>query len=301
MNWQLGLVLVLTLSPFQQPTRPAAPDTEVFLVPLTISGERFELGTPANISNSPGYDNQPFFTADSSAILFTSARKNGQTDIYRYEVTSKRTVQITDTSESEYSPTITPAGRLSVIRVEADGTQRLWTFTQDGADPKLLVPTLKPVGYHAWAGSNLLVLYILGAAGSNDPATLQIADVTAGTARKVATDVGRSVVAIPGGQRVSFIQRTASGTSTSLTVEELDPVTGGIQPLTLAPDGLAEAYCAWTRDGVLAIVKDDHLYTWRRGQSGWHDAANLTQLGLHGVTRLAFSPDGKWLALVATP
>jgi len=300
MNWQLGLVLVLTLSPFEQPTRPAAPDTEVFLVPLTISGERFELGTPANISNSPGYDNQPIFTADSSAILFTSARKNGQTDIYRYEVTSKRTVQITDTSESEYSPTITPAGRLSVIRVEADGTQRLWSFTQDGTDPKLLVPTLKPVGYHAWAGSNLLVLYILGA-GSNDPATLQIADVTAGTARKVATDVGRSVVPIPGGQRVSFIQRAASGTSTSLTVEELDPVTGGIQPLTPAPDGLAEAYCAWTRDGVLAIVKDDHLYIWRRGQSGWHDAANLAQLGLHGVTRLAFSPDGKWLALVATP
>ena len=105
----------------------------------------------------------------------------------------------------------------------------------------------------------------------------------------------------PRRRRVSFIQRTASGTSTSLTVEELDPFTGDIQPLTLAPDGLAEAYCAWTRDGVLAIVKDDHLYIWRRGQSGWHDAANLTQLGLHGVTRLAFSPDGKWLALVATP
>jgi WD40 repeat protein len=300
MLWQPALI-VLTIHAFQQPARPAAPDTEIFLLPLRIEGDRVELGTATNISNSPGYDNQPSFTPDGSAILFTSARKNGQTDIYRYDLASKRTVQITDTPESEYSPTIAPDGRLSVIRVEADGTQRLWTFTADGADPRVLLASIKPVGYHAWAGGRTLVLYVLGAAGSTDPSTLQIADVTAGTAKVVAHDVGRSVLSIPGGEHVSFIQRQSTGPTTSLTFKELDPAMGDIQTLTSAPAGSTEAYGAWTRDGVLATVKDDHLYLWRRGQSGWRDFSDLIQLGLHGVTRLAISPDTKWLAVVGTP
>ena len=125
--------------------------------------------------------------------------------------------------------------------------------------------------------------------------------MTAGTAKVVAHDVGRSVLSIPGGEHVSFIQRQSTGPTTSLTFKELDPAMGDIQTLTSAPAGSTEAYCAWTRDGVLATVKDDHLYLWRRGQSGWRDVSDLIQLGLHGVTRLAISPDTKWLAVVGTP
>ena len=39
-----------------------------------------------NISNSPGYDNQPSFLPDSSAVLFSSNRDGKQTDIYRYDI-----------------------------------------------------------------------------------------------------------------------------------------------------------------------------------------------------------------------
>ena len=41
-----------------------------------------------NITRSPGYDNQPSFTPDGAAILFTSNRGGTQTDIYRYDVGS---------------------------------------------------------------------------------------------------------------------------------------------------------------------------------------------------------------------
>ena len=35
-------------------------------------------------------------------------------------------------------------------RVEADGTQRLWKVGELGEGPTLVLPGVKPAGYHAW-------------------------------------------------------------------------------------------------------------------------------------------------------
>jgi hypothetical protein len=154
-------------APPQPPPAPAVqapPDTEIYLAPMkTANGA---IGPAVDITNNPGYDNQPFFTPDGKAILFTSVRGSGtQTDIYKYDIAAKMIAQVTNTPESEYSPTITPAGKLSVIRVELDAgkTQRLWQFTADGRDPQPVLETIKPVGYHAWADHQTLALFVLGA------------------------------------------------------------------------------------------------------------------------------------------
>ena len=138
----------------------APPDTEIYLASLTTTGDTLTIGTPVNISNSPGYDNQPSFTPDGKSVLFTSVRGTRKPDpansaatgseIYRYDIASQRLTQLTDTPESEYSPTVTPDGQhFSTIRVEADGTQRLWRFAIDGKNPELVLADVKPVGYHA--------------------------------------------------------------------------------------------------------------------------------------------------------
>jgi Tol biopolymer transport system component len=127
-----------------QPSPP--PDTEIYLAALTEIDGKVTLGPPSNVSDSPGYDNQPSFTADGQGILFTSVRggrkpdpKNSAasgSDIYRYDIKARRIEQVTDTAESEYSPTVTPDGRhVSVIRVEADGTQRLRSSRCQGNRP----------------------------------------------------------------------------------------------------------------------------------------------------------------------
>ena len=126
------LAICVALSQTQRPAGP--PPTEVFLAPLTVEGGSLKVGSPQNISNSPGYDNQPTFTPDGRALLFTSARgevssKCGspQTDIYRFELQGRTLTRVTETGDCEYSPTVTPDGRhISVIQVEPDGTQRLW-------------------------------------------------------------------------------------------------------------------------------------------------------------------------------
>jgi hypothetical protein len=110
--------------------------------------------------------------------LFTSVRGGTQSDIYRYDIVGGTVTQVTNTPESEYSPIVTPAGALSVVRVELDKdrTQRLWQFTADGSDPHVVLDAIKPVGYHAWVDDHTLVLFVLG-----QPPTLQVVDTKTGT------------------------------------------------------------------------------------------------------------------------
>jgi hypothetical protein len=300
-------------SPAPQPSAQAPPDTEIFLARLKLTNGTLELGTPINITNNPGYDNQPFFTPDGKSVLFTSVRGAApgasggsltQTDIYRYDIAAQSVARVTQTPEGEYSPTAMLDGsRISVIRVEADGTQRLASIAPSG--PKIqvdvILPDVKPVGYHAWADDRTVAMFILG--GNGAPATLQVGDTRSGKARVVATDIGRSLQRMPGtgaARHISFVQRTREGETVSLTIKELDPASGEITTLTPAVAGAREADIAWTPDGTLLMVKDNVLYGWKRGQSGWKEVASLSRLSLYGATRLAVSPAGDYLALVGS-
>jgi hypothetical protein len=295
--------------PAQPPVAPAAqapPDTEIYLAPLTTVNGVLQVGPAVDITNSPGYDNQPFFTPDGKGLLFASIRGASaaggtQTDIYRYELATTEISQVTRTAESEYSPTVTPDGHISVIRVELDGnsTQRLWQFTADGRDPRLVLENMKPVGYHAWADQQTLALFILGAAGQ--PATLQLADTRSGAAVVVASDIGRSIQRMPSSGGISFVQRERNGDAMNLVIKELNVSTRAISVLTPAVPGATEVDCAWTPDGTLLMVKGAALYAWRPGQSGWKEVITLERLSLRAATRLAVSPKGDFLALVGPP
>lgn len=281
------------------------PATEVYLASLSRTDGRVSVGTPENISNSPGYDNQPFFTParDGSAVLFTSARGavesacgKPQTDIYRYDIEARTLTQLTDTPECEYSPTVTPGGQISVIRVEADGTQRLWQFTGKTA-ATLVLSDIKPVGYHAWLNGTTLALFVLG-----EPSTLQIADTATGKATIAARNIGQSLLRMPKGG-VSFVQQAGDGAKRApavhqVTVEGGKPVT---RLLTAAVPGSTQVHLAWGPDGTLFMAHAGSLHTWREGAARWERAADLNALGLRNVTRLAVSELGDRIAIVAQP
>jgi dipeptidyl aminopeptidase/acylaminoacyl peptidase len=284
--------LTPTLTTSQPPTATSPPDTEIFLAALTpANGGGFSVRRATNITNSPGYDNQPSFSPDGRSLFFTSVRGGTATDIYRYDIASGQTSRVTATPESEYSATVTPDGaHLSVIRVEADSTQRLWRFTLDGQQPELVLERIKPVGYHAWARDHMLALFVLG-----QPATLQLADTRTGDAEVVARGINRSIQRIPRRGTISFVDKDEDG---SLMVRELDPVSRNITTLTAAVPGAKEADLAWTPDGMLLMADKDVLYGWRENDKAWRRLADLAALGMHGVTRLAVSPKGDQLALV---
>lgn len=310
MSWLLP-VLVLAAQAPAAAAQAAPPDTEVYLAPLSIVGRKVTIGTPRNISENPGYDNQPSFTPDGSGVLFTSVRGGGKpdpanaaasgSDIYRFDVRSGRTTRVTDTPESEYSPTVTPDGaHISVIRVEADGTQRLWRFTLQGQSPELVLADIKPVGYHAWIDADRLALFVLG-----QPATLQLADRVSGRADVKARNIGRSIQRMPDGG-VSFVLREAPAAGPEgqkapprLSVHRLDPKTGETRPLVEIPAGAADADLAWTPDGTLLMAFQGQLLGWRNGDKAFEKVADLGSIGLTGVTRLAVSPNGDQIAIVS--
>src|SRR5207237_1800075 len=140
-------------------------------------------------SSPLSYHNHPPFTPASLSIPFTSARGDAQADIYRYDLKTKTTSRVTNTAESEYSATVFGNGtRFSVIRVEADSTQRLWSFRLDGSDPRLVFDAIKPVGYHAWVDSATVAMFLLGR-----PNALVLADTRRSRPDTLARGVGRSL------------------------------------------------------------------------------------------------------------
>ena len=265
------------------------PSTDIYLVPLSRSGEAWTLGTPTNATRRIGYDNQPFFLRDNSAFLFTSIREDQQADTYRYDLASRTIARVTATSESEYSPTPIPhrPGWFSAVRVEADSAQRLWAFRLDGSGAELVLPDVQPVGYHAWIEGGGLALFVLGA-----PATVQVVPAPNAPPRRVAGNAGRSFGRVEGQPSVVFSQQHAGG----YQIARLDLPSFTIRPLARAP---RTDFFAW-HDGTLFAADGTRILAHRpgRGDDAWVEIADLAAAGVRGITRLAVSPDGRWMAVV---
>ncbi|MFQ5689237.1 MAG: hypothetical protein ACE5HQ_03080 [Gemmatimonadota bacterium] len=282
-------VAVAALVPIAFAGAQAPPDTDIYVAELEPANGTWNLGAVTNITHREGYDNQPQFTPDGRALLYTSIREDGQADTYRYDLDTGATTRLTATPESEYSPTPMPGGfEFSAVRVEADSTQRLWAFQLDGSQPRLLLPDVAPVGYHAWADDTTVALFLLG-----DPPTLHIAHLRADSVEKVADGVGRSVHRIPGRHAVSFVRKRSKD---EWWIESFSLDAGRVAPLTRTRPG-NEDY-TWTPDGAILMGDGARLFVWRRG-STWRRLADLESAGLGRVTRLAVSPDGRRLAIVA--
>ena len=289
-------MLWITLLALQAP-----PATDIYVAELRVADRRVSVSTPVNVTARPGYDNQPFFLPNGRSFLYTSVHEDAQADIYRYDLDRKISVRMTATPESEYSPTPLPEGNgFSVVRVEADSTQRLWAFNADGSRPRLVLDSIKPVGYHAWANAHTLLLFVLGS-----PATLQMADARSPGApgEVLARDIGRSLQRIPGREAVSFVQRdSVAGAS----LQELDVRTHRVTKLVQAPPGGGGGggadFFVWTPQGIVLTASGTTLYQWDPQRGGdWEPVADFASAGLTNVTRLAVSPKGDRLAIVAVP
>jgi hypothetical protein len=277
----------LTVLARQQPAPP--PSTDIYLLEMSGGLASLKDAKPQPIAVEPGYDNQPSFTPDSRMVLFTANRDGKQTDIYEY-TRGGSTRLLIGTPEAEYSPTVTPDGGISVIRVETGGTQRLWRFDRNGSSPHVLLANVKPVGYHAWIDGGRLVLFVLG-----PPATLRLARPGEGPADVVATDIGRSIQRIPGSRAVSFVQREGPS---RFVVKQLDPDSRQMTTLTDAVAGSADRDTAWTPDGTLLMSAGTRIFAWRAGDKAWREVYDVKLHGLGEVSRIAVAPDGKALAIV---
>ncbi len=289
MKHLLGLGLAGLFSASLVLTAFAQPATDIYLIDMQVKGTSFTFGTPQRVTDHEGYDNQPFFLADGSGFLYVSLRE-GQTDVYRYDLAQGVTSQVTDTPESEYSPTIMPGDTtFSVVQVESDQTQRLWQFPLSGGTPRLVVSNLKPVGYHVWGNAHTVGVFILGS-----PNTFQIANLETGEVKLVADNVGRAFQSMPRQNAISFVQKNFKPWS----IDRYDLRSHHINPVVDMLEG-AEDY-AWLPNGaVILMAVGSRLYAWEVTFENWQQVADLSTVGISNITRLAVSPKGTHLAFVA--
>lgn len=269
-------------------------DPEIFLMPLSVQGAKITVGKPVNITNRPGYDNQPSFSPDGREVYFTSVREDAQADIYRYNTQSKVTERLTRTApESEYSATLLPyPKRFSVIRVEKDSTQRLWSLSRDGNEGRPVFAGIKPVGYHTWLDTWRLALFVLGS-----PNALVLADTRTGRGDTLARDIGRSLLTLPHGGGFSYVARHGGDWVVTVVRLNRNSTVAYINPVVTLPRGMD--YVAWIGGGLIG-GSGSKLYSWKPG-GAWTEIADLTSAGLSRISRIAVTRDYRTLALVAEP
>ena len=277
--------LIVLIALIVTATSWAQPNTEIYLFELEKDDQNtYSIFKPLNISQNEGYDNQPSFWSEGNSILYART-ENGQTEIARYFIGSGKTNLISKTLQgSEYSPTPTPDGRISSIRLDTTGLQLLYAYDLKG-DHEVLVPETV-IGYHAWIGKSKIAAFVLG-----EPNTLQIIDTKSGSSKTVAENIGRGLHKIPGTKEFSYVDKSGE----KWVIKALNPKNGNKRDLVSTRDG-SEDYC-WTPNGEIIMGQGNTLWVWNPIQ-GWREIFDLSSYGLQGITRVAVSPEGDKLVLV---
>jgi dipeptidyl aminopeptidase/acylaminoacyl peptidase len=174
------------------------PNTDIYLLDITTDKKgNLQFESPGLITKNDKYDNQPWWSADGTYLLYTSVRDTFKADIYRYGVSDRKTTVLINTPlTAEYSPAMMADKiHLSAVQVlEDDSTQILAKCDNKEDKCENLLPKFKePIGYYLWLDAGRVALYVLG-----DPATLQLITLSTGKVDTIAEDVGRCIQKLPG-------------------------------------------------------------------------------------------------------
>lgn len=249
-----------------------------------------QFSAPVNITQRPGYDNQPSFAVDGKAVYYTSIRENDQADIYMYDIAAQSTKQITQTNTSEYSPVIQLGEGLTVVMVEPDSSQRLWLFRSDGSQVPLL-EKVDSIGYYAIVNEKYVAFFKV-----TEIPTLVIADRKKQRERTVDINVGRCIKQIPFTKEFSYIVKSDSIN----TIYRMDPKTHKKSVITTCPAGY-EDY-VWLNNVSLLMARENVIYRFDLQSSNptWVKVAEFPSLAGKQIFRLALSRDSTKLAFVAS-
>lgn len=263
------------------------PDTDIWLFDIVSGKDSIVISNPQNITNRNGYDNQPAFSPDGKYILYTSIRDEKQSDIYKYDIQSKQNTQFTSTTTSEYSPTFMPDGKnISVVMVEPDSTQRLWKISVKSKKEKVLVKEVDSVGYYTWFSGKRIAVYIL-----TEPHSLNLISEKYPMVKFVDDSIGRcfkyhnafllySKKMKDGRYVIKLFNLPGWHTSETKTIIE------------------SEDFEVLSDKIIYGL--DSKLYEVKLHSQNKKMIADLSSFGIIGITRIAMSPDGKKIAIVAT-
>ena len=263
---------------------------------LTISNGEIKW---TQVTDKPSYHNQPYFHLQSNSLFYTGMVANEQTDFFRYDLSTGVSQNLTQSKESEYSPTVMPKqDGLSGIIVDGDGMQWLWQWTMDGQSKAKLLAA-EPIGYHVWLNDKEVLAFVLGK--QSEPIhTLQRFTINSSNTQGDVIDqhVGASLWAIPGTKAFSY-SRMLDNKHQLMSYQVDDSRVNYLAELPSSSN-----YYAWAPDGFAITPAHSEegqpsrqLVAWS-GTTQWIDYLDLGDKCNAGISRLAISENYQYIAVV---
>jgi hypothetical protein len=264
--------------------------TEIFLLDITNSSGNIKLSNPKNITNRKGYDNQPFFHP-SQPLLYYTAMQDGQTDIWSYNLKTNKKEKITDTIDSEYSPTVTPDKKYlsCIVQRKSNGDQDLVKYSiKNPTETQMIFESQKTgkIGYQAWLNTNELITFILG-----EPQTLHYQYLIAEKDTIIAQNIGRSLHLIPKQKAFSFVHQIEK----KWLIRSFNPQKNTIIDIAEShPD--SEHYNSWLSEKTILESRNNEIFCYYIIDKIWKAVTLPNSLPKRKISRMAIK--GNKIAIV---
>ena len=259
------------------------PKTSITLFEIGVEDEN-PLSNPQYLTgfNPDGYNNQPSFFDTDILYLTSDWKAKGQTDILKLNLKSKSLTKITDTSESEYSPNLTPDRQgISCINVPPGQTgegqiQLLWKYPISRANMGDAISyDIENVGYHHWIDRTQVALFLV-----DDPNELVILNVLNGDITEIDKNVGRCFKVDKNGDLL-YVHKAAHNI---WYLKTYNLITGRKSIIGETKSGSEDF--DFLEDGSLIMGKGSMLFQ-MSDVGGWKEMMDLKQFGVEKITRLA--------------
>jgi len=270
----------------------AQSSTDIYLMDINLQDYNLNYKNLSNITDRTGYDNQPHFSADGSHLLFSSIRKNNQSDIYKYDIASEETTQITDTKEeSEYSPTYFDKEKyISLVQQDWDKTQHLMSIEVKSNKKKIMLSRERQIGYHVWLSKKDIALFIVG-----EPHKLAKAKKKGKKAIVIDQKIGSALQKVPNKKAVAY---QFFEDSTQCQIKEFIIRKRASKPVcNCFEDAVSFVYL---KDGNIISGISNKLYMFdkKRAAKGWILIADFSNIEDFDFYRIAINQQETQMALV---
>lgn len=289
-------LLLFLLLPVLALCQAGAPQPDIWLMQIDSKAGKVLFTEPRNLTNRPGYDNQPAYSRDGKLIYYTSqSDTSSKTTIYSYSLATGETRQVTYSVGSPFSAMPLPSGSgISVVMLEEDATQRIWQYPFSGSTPRPLFEKRDSVGYYAWVDAHSALAYILS--GKSSPNRLSLIGID-GTEKKIAENVGRGMRVVQNG--AFFIQNKNAESFLAWTdfktAKQLVRVPGNSMDLAICKD-----YVLMASGGIMYGAKIKKSKGQTVSAEEFVALQNLSTYGLKNITRMDVSPDEKTITVAAS-
>ncbi len=295
MQKRLPLIALLLIGALSISAQQKLPATTILLFDMQkLTDSVYVFKNPLFLTdfNKSGYNNQPHFVTDDELYITVQLfNDTSQTDLYALNIAQKTLTRVTQTPESEFSPSLVPpiddddeGLRFSCVRVEQDGqrSQRLWAFPVDRSTRGAPVfKTLRNVAYYHWINSEKVALFLLG-----NPHELAVTNIQDERTITVVSNIGRCLQ-WSGRNEVSYVDKN---NAQQWMIRKLDVRFYRTEAVVPALPG-SEDFVVLA-DGTYLMGSYGKLFKYHpKKDATWLEIADFSFYGYDKITRMAVTDD----------